>query len=61
MVNKDYWHSHWTNGYTDKITGYDGIHTTEVTQTKALAMLDVAAKTKDQFFMMVAPGNPLSP
>jgi hypothetical protein len=57
MFNSDYWDSHWTNGYTDKITGYNGIHTTAVTQTKALAMLDEAAKTNDQFFMMVAPGN----
>ena len=57
-VISDYWDSHWTNGYTDDITGYKGIHTTDVTQTKALAMLDDAVKSKDQFFMMVAPGKP---
>jgi hypothetical protein len=57
IVASDYWNSHWTNGYTDELTGYKGIHTTDVTQTKALAMLDDAAKSKDQFFMMVAPGK----
>ena len=49
-------HSHWTNGYTDSITPFPGIHTTDVTQSKALAMIDHAADSKEQFFMMVAPG-----
>ena len=53
----NYWNSHWTNGYTNEITGYKGIHTTDVTQTKALAMIDDAANSKDQFFLMVAPGG----
>lgn len=54
----NYYHSHWTNGYTKKITDYPGIHTTNVTQTKALAMLDQAVDTGNQFFMMVAPVAP---
>lgn len=52
-----YFQSHWTDGYTDTITAYDGIHTTDVTQEKALAVLDDAAATGEQFFMMVTPGE----
>jgi hypothetical protein len=36
---------------------YEGEHTTDVIQKKALDMLDDAASTGDQFFMMVAPGR----
>lgn len=53
-----YYDSHWTNGYTDVVTPYKGVHTTDVTQTKALAMIDEAAGSGDQFFMMVAPVAP---
>jgi arylsulfatase A-like enzyme len=53
----DYFHSRWTNGYTSTITLYDGIHTTNVTQQKALAFLDDAAEKGEQFFMMVTPGK----
>jgi hypothetical protein len=52
-----YYQSQWTDGYTDIITPYDGTHTTHVTQEKALAMLDGAAATGEQFFMMVTPGE----
>ena len=54
----NYFHSHWTNGYTSKITPYKGIHTTDVLHKKALNMLDEAAEKGDQFFMMVAPVAP---
>jgi hypothetical protein len=36
---------------------FKGEHTTDVIQKKALDMLDDAASTGDQFFMMVAPGK----
>ena len=52
----NYFHSHWTDGYTDTITPFDGIHTTNVTQQKALDFLDDAAKSAEQWFMMVTPG-----
>ena len=53
----NYFHSRWTDGYTDTITPFDNIHTTNVTQEKALAFLDDAAAMGEQFFMMVAPGK----
>lgn len=53
----NYYNSHWTNGYTDEVTGFKGVHTTDVTESKSLKMLDDAAKSGDQFFMMVAPGE----
>jgi hypothetical protein len=53
----NYYHSKWTNDYTNKISSYDGIHTTNITQDKALAMIDDAAAIGEQFFMMVAPGE----
>lgn len=52
-----YFQSQWTDGETDTITPYDGIHTTHVTQEKALVVLDDAAATGEQFFMMVTPGE----
>lgn len=54
----NYFHSHWTNGYTSKITPFDNIHTTNVTQQKALDMIDDAAKAGEQFFMQIAPVAP---
>ena len=53
----NYFHSTWTDGYTNTITPFPGIHTTNVTQTKALAFLDKAIAKNEQFFMMVAPGS----
>lgn len=41
----------------DDITGYSGVHTTDVTERKALAMLDNAAERGGQFYMQVAPGK----
>ena len=55
-----YYDSKWTNGYTDDVSSYKGIHTTDVTQEKALAMIEDAATSGDQFFMMVAPGERLA-
>ena len=52
----NYFYSHWTDGYTNEYKGHPGIHTTTVTEQKALKMLDKAAAKGDQFFMMVAPG-----
>lgn len=54
----NYHHSHWSNGYTSKITNFPGIHTTHVTQEKALTAIEDAAKHDHQFFMMVAPVAP---
>ena len=54
----NYHHSHWTNGKSDKISKFPGIHTTHVTQEKALKAIDDAAQHKHQFFMMVAPVAP---
>lgn len=55
----NYYNSSWTNGYSSdhKATQYPGIHTTDVTEAKALAMLDQAHESGEQFFMMVAPGK----
>ena len=53
-----YYNSRWTNGYTDDLTPFPGIHTTDVTKKKALDMLDSAASSGNQFFMMVAPVAP---
>lgn len=53
----NYFRSHWSNDYTMKVSKYPGVHTTHVTQEKALAAIDDAAKNKKQFFMMVAPGK----
>ena len=52
----NYFDSHWTNDYTSTLTQHNGVHTTNVTQTKALDFLDDAAAAGEQFFMMVAPG-----
>lgn len=53
-----YYNSHWTNAMTNDVVPFIGTHTTDVTQTKALAMLDDAATSGNQFFMMVAPVAP---
>ena len=53
----NYFHSHWVNQGDDKVSPYPGEHTTLVTQGKALDMLDDAAQSNEQFFMMVAPGE----
>ena len=53
----NYYNSHWSDGYSSNVNAYKGEHTTDVTQKKALAMLDDAASSGDQFFMMVAPGT----
>ena len=57
----NYLNSHYTNkvnavGDAD-ITGYKGMHTTEVLQQKALAMIDDAANRSGQFYMQIAPGK----
>lgn len=39
------------------ITAFPGVHTTDVTEQKALAMLDDAAARGGQFYMQVAPGT----
>ena len=54
----NYHHSAWTNGYTKKVSKFPGIHTTHVTQERALAAIEDAAKHKHQFFMMIAPVAP---
>ena len=58
-------HSHWTNKVNAQsvadTTVYDNVHTTDVTNQKALAMIDEAAASGNQFFMMVAPGKTDSP
>lgn len=57
----NYLHSHWTNGVNAQsvadTTAYDNIHTTDVTNKKALDMIDEAANDGNQFFMMVASGK----
>ena len=57
----NYLHSHWTDGVNAQsvadTTAYDGTHTTDVTNKKALDMIDEAASDGKQFFMMVAPGE----
>jgi N-acetylglucosamine-6-sulfatase len=52
-----YYDSKWTDGFGGS-ESYKGQHTTDVTQQKALAMLDDAATSGDQFFLMVAPVAP---
>ena len=54
----NYHHSHWTNGKAEKISKFPGVHTTHVTQLKALKAIEDAAKHKKQFFMMIAPVAP---
>lgn len=54
----NYFHSHWTNGNTKNIKAYPGVHTTHVNALKALNWLDDLAKSKDQFFMMLATVAP---
>lgn len=51
-----YWNSRWTNDDTSDLTPYWGVHTTNVTQDKALDYIDDAAAAGQQFFMMIAPG-----
>ena len=53
-----YYHSQWTNGNSDNYTPFDGTHTTDVTEDKSLVMLDKAAESGEQFFMMIAPVAP---
>lgn len=57
----NYYNSHWTDRVDAEsladVTPFKGIHTTDVTEQKALAMLDDAADRGGQFFMMVAPGK----
>jgi hypothetical protein len=52
-----YYNSWWTKDDNKSMDNYKGEHTTDVIQKKALDMLDDAASTGDQFFMMVAPGK----
>ncbi len=54
----NYYHSHWTNGYTSNLKAFPGVHTTHVTAEKLLNWLDDLGKSKDQFFMMVATVAP---
>ena len=54
----NYHHSHWSNDYLSKVSKFPGVHTTHVTQQKALAALDDAAQHDQPFFMMVAPVAP---
>lgn len=58
MFSYAYYNSHWTTHGKKTITPFIGTHTTDVTQTKALAMLEQAASSGNQFFMMVAPVAP---
>ncbi|KAK5173343.1 uncharacterized protein LTR77_002024 [Saxophila tyrrhenica] len=53
-----YYDSWWSNNGNGGYNEYKGTHTTDVTQEKALSMLDDAASSGDQFFMMVAPVAP---
>ena len=50
----NYFHSRWTNN--GAIKAFHNVHTTSVTQKKALSFIDAAANAGEQFFMMVAPG-----
>ena len=54
----NYYHSRWSHGETADILKYDGQHTTEVTEMKALEMIDQAANASNPFFMMIAPVAP---
>lgn len=49
--------SRWTSGYTGKTNSYKGTHTTDVTQDKAIELIDHASDSGNQFFMMIAPGT----
>ncbi|KAK5162800.1 uncharacterized protein LTR77_011172 [Saxophila tyrrhenica] len=55
----NYLNSHYTNkpnaATAADITGYKGMHTTEVLEEKALAMIDDAASKGGQFYMQIAP------
>lgn len=54
----DYYQSMWTNGESSELKSFPGIHTTTVTQSKALEKIDHASDSGNQFFMMVAPVAP---
>ena len=54
----NFYHSRWSHGETGEIEKHIGEHTTDVTETKSLAMLDQAAQANNQWFMMVAPVAP---
>lgn len=54
----NYYNTAWTNGDANSgITSYNGTHATIVTERKALEFIDDAADSKEQFFLMVAPGE----
>lgn len=50
--------SHWVSQREKKVEDHSGTHTTLVLQEKALDMLETAASSEEQFFMMVAPVAP---
>jgi N-acetylglucosamine-6-sulfatase len=54
----NYMQSHWTNGQTNELKKYPGVHTTVVNAQKGLAWLEELGKSKEQFFMMLAPVAP---
>ena len=62
----NYYESHWTNrvnathGLKD-VDSFPDIHTTDVTERKALDMLDDAAERGNQFYMQIAPGKAKRP
>ena len=57
----NYYNSHWTDRVDAEseadIKPHKGVHTTDVTHQKALAMIDQAAKAGGQFYMQVATGE----
>lgn len=58
---QNYLNSEWTNdanaASSGDVTQYPNTHTTDVTNKKALDMIDEAASDGKQFFMMVAGGT----
>lgn len=57
----NYYNSHYTNGPNASeanIVGYKGLHTTDVTWSKALGFIDDAAERGGQFYIQVAPVAP---
>lgn len=57
----NYLQSRWTNKVNAQslsdVTAFPGVHTTDVTTQKALAMIDAATAAGRQFFMMVTGGQ----
>lgn len=58
----NYLQSQWTNKpnartVSNDVTAFPNVHTTTVTERKALAMVDAAAAAGGQFFMMITGGE----